>query len=593
MSMASEDTKNIQEMKTDLNLLLECLKYQMDNPFSQKEALVTIFSICQQNSNAGVYFREIGGLMFVKNLAKSSKHSMVKEAALYTLGAVAEQNVYCQQTLCTSELFEDLTWFLSNDDSNTNLKRMSVYVILVLVSNNRTGQTLVRETGCITVLTQLFRTVLSKYELNLLDENAFQSYQLWSSVCSTLCVCVNNPQNDENQMLCCSLFPHANDWLINCVKPEIIRPVCSFIGLTLANNTEKLSLSLGEYSFDENEEQLKDINMKEKNLEEYWKKAKEILHRIEQLERERNEEKLQREKDKHNVSSMNINIQNTLKHLHADSIGRGPTAEDKDKSKSRKLQSYQSHGLLSTACTNDHQMKTVLKSANPVTACYRESGQNKNLCKANSSYNQNLQEGTTFEKKNSVSQSSDRVFKHPVPVVKNRKQQLPVTDPFTLCSDIINKEVISFLASNNHSKMLKYRCSGCIAVGKSLNSRNFSKLLHSCPYQCDRHKVIVEAEDRYKSELRKSLICNKKILLTPRRRRQLSHESTASGEIKKRRIRKNFTEEEINYLFNGVKKMGNHWNLILWSFPFQQGRKAVDLAHKYHKLTKRPEYAAP
>ncbi|XP_045842841.1 telomere repeats-binding bouquet formation protein 1 isoform X2 [Meles meles] len=668
MSMASEDTKKIQEMKTDLNLLLECLKYQMDNPFSQKEALVTIFSICQQNSNASVYFREIGGLMFVKNLAKSSKHSMVKEAALYTLGAVAEQNVYCQQTLCTSELFEDLTWFLSNDDSNTNLKRMSVYVILVLVSNNRTGQTLVRETGCITVLTQLFRTVLSKYELNLLDENAFQSYQLWSSVCSTLCVCVNNPQNDENQMLCCSLFPHANDWLINCVKPEIIRPVCSFIGLTLANNTyvqkyfisvggldvlsqvlvqlesdshktlssaklavvvtktvdaciadnptfgvilskyqivsklltlllhesldsgekfsiiltlghctedceenqydlfknnglplmiqaltesqneelnkaatfvlhnckkitEKISLSLGEYSFDENEEQLKDINMEEKNLEEYWKKAKEILHRIEQLERERNEEKLQREKDKHNVSSMNINIQNTLKHLHADSIGRGPTAEDKDKSQSRKLQSYQSHGVLSTACTNDHQMKTLLKSTNPVTACYRESGQNKTLCKASSNYNQNLHEGTTFEKRNSVSRSSDPVFKHPVPIVKNRKQQLSVTDPFTLCSDIINKEVISFLASDNHSKMLKYRCSGCIAVGKSLNSRNFSKLLHSCPYQCDRHKAIVEAEDRYKSELRKSLICNKKILLTPRRRRQLSHESTASGEI--------------------------------------------------------------
>ena len=29
--------------------------------------------------------------------------------------------------------------------------------------------------------------------------------------------------------------------------------------------------------------------MKEKNLEDYWKKAKEILHRIEQLEREGNE----------------------------------------------------------------------------------------------------------------------------------------------------------------------------------------------------------------------------------------------------------------------------------------------------------------
>ncbi|XP_004431744.1 PREDICTED: telomere repeats-binding bouquet formation protein 1 [Ceratotherium simum simum] len=729
--MESEDTKKIQEMKTDLNLLLECLKYQMDNPFSQKDALVTIHSICQQNSNAAVYFRDIGGLIFVKNLAKSSEHSMVKEAALYTLGTVAEQNVYCQQTLCTSELFDDLTWFLSNNDSNTNLKRMSVYVILVLVSNNRAGQTLVRETGCITVLSQLFRSVLSKYELNLSDKNVFQSYQLWSSVCSTLCVCVNNPQNDENQMLCCSLFPHANDWLINCVKPEIIRPICSFIGLTLANNTyvqkyfisvggldvlsqvlvqleldshktvssaklavvvtktvdaciadnptfgvvlskyhivskllalllhesldsgekfsiiltlghctedceenqydlfknnglplmiqaltesqneelnkaatfvlhnckkitEKLSLSLGEYSFDENEtEQLKDVNVKEKNLEEHWKKAKEILHRIEQLEREGNEEEIQREKYKDNISSVNINIQNTLKHLHADSIGGGPKAEDKDKSQSRRLQSYKSPGVMSQTCTNDDQMKTLLKNANPVNACYRESGQNKTLCKANSSCSQNLHEEITFEKKNFVSQSSNHVFKHPTPIVKNRKQQLPVTDPFTLCSDIINKEVISFLATNNCSKMLKYRCPGCIAVGKSLNSRNFSRLLHSCPYQCDRHKVIVEAEDRYKSELRKSLISNKKILLTPRRKRQLSNESTTPGGIKKRRIRKNFTKEEVNYLFNGVKKMGNHWNLILWSFPFQQGRKAVDLAHKYHKLIKRPKCAAP
>ncbi|XP_039744827.1 telomere repeats-binding bouquet formation protein 1 isoform X2 [Pteropus medius] len=302
---------------------------------------------------------------------------------------------------------------------------MSVYVILVLVSNNRAGQTLVRETGCIKVLSQLFRVVISKHELNLSDKNIFQNYQLWSSVCSTLCVCVNNPQNDENQMLCCSLFPHANDWLINCIKPEIIRPLCSFIGLTVANNTrvqkyfisvggldvlsqvlvqlesdshktlssaklavvvtktvdaciadnptfgevlskyhivskllalllhesldseEKFSiiltlghctevceenqidlfknnglplmiqaltesqneelnkaatfvlcnckkitekLSLREYSFGENEaEQLKNINMKEKNIEEYWKKAKEILHRIEQLEAEENE----------------------------------------------------------------------------------------------------------------------------------------------------------------------------------------------------------------------------------------------------------------------------------------------------------------
>ncbi|CAH7073722.1 Terb1 [Phodopus roborovskii] len=761
-------SKHFKEVKTDLNLLLECLKYHMGNPLSQKEVLITIHSVCQQNSDAGVYFREIGGLMFIKNLAKSSEHSMVKEAALYTLASIAEENVYCQQTLCTSELFQDLTLLLSNDDSNTNLKRMSIYVLLVLVSNNRNGQTLIRETGCIEVLSQLFRTVLSNYELNLSDNNVFQSYLLWSSVCSTLCVCVNNPQNDENQMLCCSLFPYANEWLMNCMKPEIIRPICSFIGLTLANNTqvqncfvssggldvlsqvlvhlesdshntsssaklavmvtktmdacitnnlatfsvvlskyhivskllalllhesldsgekfsimlaighctedceenqyellksnglplmiqaltefkneelnkaatyvlhnckkitEKLSLSLGENSLDENEaDQLKGINEKE-NLEEHWKAAKEIICRIKQCEREEKEEKLQSGQYKDNAPSVKVKIQNNLKHLCTDSIG-STKAENKNINQSRQLRSFKSSEVTSKACANENQMKSLKKNTNPLNPCCRERGQNKILYKATSSCTQNLNEKMTFNQKDSVSQSSDHVVEHPTNIVKNGRQQVPVTDPFTLCLDIIDKEV-GFQANGNCFKMLNYRCSGCIAVRKLLNSRNFSKLLHSCAYLCDHHKVIMEAEDKYKSELRKALICDKEILLTPRRR-QLSKESIASegrkaihlkpdsrklpsleeytcntsipavkarrfrvphqhGLHKKRRIRKNFTKEEVNYIFHGVKKMGNHWNSILWSFPFQQGRRAVDLAHKYHKLIRGPNYAA-
>ncbi|NXW51546.1 TERB1 protein, partial [Nyctiprogne leucopyga] len=224
------------DLKTDLNLLLECLKYQMDCPVSQKEALITIYSICQQNSEASEYFREIGGLMFINDLAKSSAHCIVKEAALFTLGIIIESNVYCQQTLCTSALFEDLILFLINKDSGVNLKRMSVYVILVLVSNNKSGQTYVRDTGCISLLLQLFRTTLSTSEMNLSDENTNQCYQLWSSVCSTLCACVNNPQNEDNQNICCSVFPYAKEWLESCTEPEIVRPICSFVGLTVANN---------------------------------------------------------------------------------------------------------------------------------------------------------------------------------------------------------------------------------------------------------------------------------------------------------------------------------------------------------------------
>uniref|UniRef100_A0A8D2QSK7 Telomere repeat binding bouquet formation protein 1 n=1 Tax=Zosterops lateralis melanops TaxID=1220523 RepID=A0A8D2QSK7_ZOSLA len=243
--MNTQKVQKNQYVKTDLNLLLECLKYQMDCPLSQKEALITIYSICQQNSEASEYFREIGGLMFINDLAKSSVHCIVKEAALFTLGIIIESNVYCQQTLCTSALFEDLIFFLIKKDSGVNLKRMSVYVILVLVSNNN-GQTYVRDTGCISLLLQLFRTTLSTSEKNLSDETTDPCYQLWSSVCSTLCACVNNPQND-NQNICCSVFPYAKEWLESCTKPEIVRPICSFLGLTVANNlyVQKYFVSIG------------------------------------------------------------------------------------------------------------------------------------------------------------------------------------------------------------------------------------------------------------------------------------------------------------------------------------------------------------
>lgn len=121
--------------KTDLRLLLECLKYQMKWPGSQKQALLTIISICKQNgliysseythmtqkydlpqTNLKIFyfndtfdvfndlsvsdqyvefFREIGGISFIYNLSKSSTFSQVKETALFTLASLAElQGLY-------------------------------------------------------------------------------------------------------------------------------------------------------------------------------------------------------------------------------------------------------------------------------------------------------------------------------------------------------------------------------------------------------------------------------------------------------------------------------------------------------------------
>ncbi|XP_030325698.1 telomere repeats-binding bouquet formation protein 1 [Strigops habroptila] len=811
------------DVKTDLNLLLECLKYQMDCPVSQKEALITIYSICQQNSEASEYFREIGGLMFINDLAKSSIHGIVKEAALFTLGVIMESNVYCQQTLCTSALFEDLILFLINKDSGVNLKRMSVYVILVLVTNNRSGQTYVRDTGCIGLLLQLFRTTLSTYEINLSDEDTNQCYQLWSSVCSTLCACVNNPQNEDNQNICSSIFPYAKEWLESCTKPEIVRPICSFVGLTVANNsyvqkyfvsvggldtlarvltrlmhdssmshsstklaivvtktldaciannstigvvltkyhtvsellkllsydtldtrekmsiiltighctevceenqcellrnnglplmiqvltesqdeelnkaatfvlqnckqmTKQLFLKINDNSLNVTNTEELDMQVRKRSLEDYWKEAKEILYRINLLEKDYNEERVpgrvfversseaNTEASKYyevNPADPETYIPRTHKEIHF------PQLDDQ---------------VLSPSVNSSALKNEIVNTINLVNASVRQSEQRNSLCSVKDLQTDSvLQSHTVNERtacvKNQSIQVSEHLFKKPAEIIKNMKQ----TCTSDQHSEITKGERSTSATSASH-KMGDFRCSGCKAGGLSFNSKTFTKMLQSCPHQCDHHKVILEAEERYKKGLQKLTVCNnrryaasEKILLTPVKKERLhaeiptfrskldsfqsiiltpirkkqSNTSNRDGHSKnagltddcnliptykksfqksrdpnfkrqrikkmcnqecprlkenhvystdrdeqnkylqnnekcslytntktlnKRRTRKDFTAEEINYLLSGVRRIGNHWNVILWSYPFQKGRTNVDLSKKYYRL---------
>ncbi|KAM9626091.1 telomere repeats-binding bouquet formation protein 1 isoform 10-T15 [Morphnus guianensis] len=813
-------------MKTDLSLLLECLKYQMDCPVSQKEALITIYSICQQNSEASEYFREIGGLMFINDLAKSSVHCIVKEAALFTLGIIIESNVYCQQTLCTSALFEDLILFLMNKDSGVNLKRMSVYVILVLVSNNKSGQTYVRDTGCIGLLLQLFRTTLSTSEMNLSDENTNECYQLWSSVCSTLCACVNNPQNEDNQNICCSVFPYAKEWLESCTEPEIVRPICSFVGLTVANNsyvqkyfvsvggldtlakvlinlmhdscmshsrtklavvvtktldaciandsamgvvltkyhtvsellkllsndtldtgekisiiltighctevceenqcellqnnglplmiqvltesqdeelnkaatfvlqnckqmTEQLSLKINDNSLNVNNAEELDVQVRKRSLQDYWKKAKEIFHRINLIEKEHNEERVQRRVFVDRSSEANIEaskyhevnpadpktyVEGTHKEIHC-----------------RQLTSDLDGQVLAPSVDSSPLKNEIVNTMDPVNASTRQSEQSNiprsvNELQTDSVLQSpNINEKTACVKNRSILQVSEHLFKQPAEIVKNMKQTCR-PGQHSFYSEVKKEENSTSTTSASH-KMADLRCIGCTARGLSFNSKTFTKMLQSCPHQCDRHKVILEAEERYKKELRKLAVCNnsryathEKLVLTPVKKERLHTEITTfrskkdsfqsilltpirknksttsnrdehskntrltddynliptyeksfqktqdanlkrqrvkemckqecqrlkenciyslhkdeNNEIcsldvnrrplnKRKRTRKDFTTEEINCLLSGVKKMGNHWNLILWSYPFQKGRTSVDLSKKYYRL---------
>uniref|UniRef100_A0A8C1MF43 Telomere repeat binding bouquet formation protein 1 n=1 Tax=Cyprinus carpio TaxID=7962 RepID=A0A8C1MF43_CYPCA len=216
--------------KTDLRLLLECLKYQMKWPGSQKQALLTIISICKQNGQYVEFFREIGGISFIYNLSKSSTFSQVKETALFMLASLAElHGVYsCKQSLCREETFCDLAQHLEQKMPLTE-KRVAVYMLSVLVANNSTVH---HKTYFIFFLTLLFRH-------NFPDPDAsYEQLQLWATVSSALCGSVNNPQNEENQNACMHVFPLVKTWLqeVALPRPELAQPICSFIGMTVANN---------------------------------------------------------------------------------------------------------------------------------------------------------------------------------------------------------------------------------------------------------------------------------------------------------------------------------------------------------------------
>ncbi|XP_050184189.1 telomere repeats-binding bouquet formation protein 1 isoform X1 [Myiozetetes cayanensis] len=817
-------------MKTDLNLLLECLKYQMDCPLSQKEALITIYSICQQNSEASEYFREIGGLMFISDLAKSSAHCVVKEAALFTLGIIIESNVYCQQTLCTSALFEDLILFLINKDSGVNLKRMSVYVILVLVSNNKNGQTHVRDTGCISLLLQLFRTTLCTAGTALSDAAGEQRYQLWSSVCSALCACVNNPQNEDNQIICCSVFPYAREWLESCTEPDIVRPICSFLGLTVANNsyvqkyfvsiggldtlakvllelmhdsclshsgtklavvvtktldaciannsamgvvlakyhtvsellkllchetlntgekisiiltighctevceenqcellqnnglplmiqvltesqdeelikaatfvlqnckqmTEQLSLKINDNSLSvSNEEEEEDVQVRKRSLQDYWKKAGEILHRINLIEQEQAEEGVQGgifvdgssvgnfealESHEVNPADPKMYLERAHKEHHSPQLALELDDQVLVPSVNCPPRKRETVNTVGAASAGQSGQSNIPRSGNEL--------QTDRALQSHS-----VTDKTACGKHQSVPQASEQLFQQPAEPVRNRTQTCPA-DQNSSSSEITRKHKSTSATSSSHN-MADLRCSGCAAGGLSFNSRTFTKMLQSCLHPCDHHRVILEAEERYRKELREwadgnssryrsqdsaeivltpvnkgrlhteiSTFRSKKdsfqsILLTPRKKAkpdtsnrdehhknirwtgnynltpayEKSSQKTQDANLRRqgvkemcsqkcqhfqgncihaldrdesneirpldmntrtlnkrgRRTRKDFTTEEINCLLNGVKEMGNHWNLILWSYPFQKGRTSVDLSKKYYRLQK-------
>ncbi|XP_055078651.1 telomere repeats-binding bouquet formation protein 1 isoform X2 [Periophthalmus magnuspinnatus] len=228
-------------IRTDLSLLLECLKFQMKCPDLQKQALLTIHSICEKREHNVELLREMGGVAFLLNLSKSSiVRSDVAETSLFTLSTLAEANVYCKSSLSRKEIFTDLADWLVTEDAPLTKKRVIVYFLSVVVSNNKLGQILAQNTGCLDILLSLFRATFPlSPEDSFKTASSSQLHQLWSSVSSALCGCVNNPQNEEGQRACVTVFPTVKNWFqqISLPQTELFQPICSFIAMTVTNNS--------------------------------------------------------------------------------------------------------------------------------------------------------------------------------------------------------------------------------------------------------------------------------------------------------------------------------------------------------------------
>ncbi|XP_033730503.1 telomere repeats-binding bouquet formation protein 1-like [Pecten maximus] len=239
-----EMRKETSEVKTDVKLLLECLQYQADNSAATKQALFTLASIFSNYEGAKDHFRSIGGLNYVFTIITSTTNSEVQESAFYCLGCCIENNVFCQKSLTTTSVFVYIHGILSDTQCPTRLKQTATFFLLNLVSNNGQGQTLVRNTGCLSDLLQLLRTSFPKTEVfnrrgtteSWFEDVGMTSVELWSSVASTLCMCVNNPRSDENQSRCGLELGFMFSLIQHCDNPSVLRPLLSLVGFTVASN---------------------------------------------------------------------------------------------------------------------------------------------------------------------------------------------------------------------------------------------------------------------------------------------------------------------------------------------------------------------
>ncbi|XP_056243515.1 telomere repeats-binding bouquet formation protein 1 isoform X2 [Seriola aureovittata] len=635
--------KSLNTIKTDLSLLLECLKFQMKCPDLQKQALLTIHSICEKREDNVDLLREMGGVAFVYNLSKSSiVHSDVKEAALFTLGTLVEANVYCKNSLCRKETFADFAGSLMKDDIPLTQKRVSVYLLSVLVANNKLGQTLAQTTGCLDILLDLFRSTFPlSTDATSVVANATHTYQLWTSVSNALCGCVNNPQNEEGQHICVAAFPIIKIWLqqIALQRIEIFQSICSFISMTVSNNScvqesfsasgglETLTLSLVRLA------SMADVRLSSYQLSVTISKT------------------LSACVTDNSALASGLAQYGIVSHLF--SLLASPYLDPEDR-----LSVLLTLGHC-TEASEEHQSQLVQCGGLPLIITLLAEDKSEEVRKTATFILQTCKQAKGGREPHTANR---QLFKPPRPVRHSVPKEIKCTDEEELLDQEMSK-VVKITAKEQ--SLAHPRCAGCVLPFEKVTSRTFASLQSSCPHSCEMHKALQAATQQFRTRhcslLRREDQDNtveltsqnskrvsatepqrgkeywSEVSLTPIRKGQgkckrslpahhskehngitltplhrgakketfTSYNKTATGRrggnkggqhvlddeqrtstdhCSTRRKRKDFSLEEVRYLLSGVKTFGFSWNSILWSYPFQPGRTNVALAKKYRQL---------
>ncbi|TMS05733.1 Telomere repeats-binding bouquet formation protein 1 [Larimichthys crocea] len=492
-------------IRTDLTLLLECLKFQMKCPDLQKQALLAIHSICEKRD--------------------------VKETALFTLGTLAEANVYCKNSLCRKETFVEIAKWLMKEDIPLTLKRVSVYLLSVLVSNNNEGQSI-----CVAAF-----PIIKVW----LEQITMPRTEIFQPICSFIAMTVANNEEHQSQLVQCGGLPVIITLLTEDTSEEV-RKAATFILQTCKEATMSLTvpgLISGEdgnagasYKLGSIQELSQRAAAQDRPANEDTGKGRTYSHTEDEDEQEDADPSastlppvlpllLQKEE---NIKTIPTAYKQISTHMHVEAGGDNSI-------KSQTVKNVMNENELKNVSSDlSMQEERAATSAGDVWC---------SVCKGTgvlmSSRQQSLEGGREPHT------ADTQLFKPPAPAPKRHSvpTEIKCTDKEGLQGCKMSKA--GKIPVKKHS-FAHIRCAGCVMRFEEVTSRTFASLQSSCRHSCDIHKVLQEATERYRTRN-----CS---LLFRRQHQDVTADSKRVSAAEPQRKWKNCSEVRLTPMRKGAEK---------------------------------------